>query len=159
MSLNLFIRLRDLAFQDPTLNAIFGPTMDSNKFRWFDRQLPQGQVGVLQNGKTCAIVQTVSQVTTNLHGKTMRNALTQDRVQISIADPNPTTASNAAAAVQNFLDTANFWQNGAFASPRITDPSGTNVKLNQRGAFLTFQTGIPVPVEVLDYRIFNVEPS
>lgn len=153
--MSLFVRMRDLAFQDTTLNAIFGPTFDVNKFRWFDRQLPQGQIA---NG-TCAVVQTVSQVTTNLHGAVMRNPLTQERVQISIADPKPGKASDAAAAVCNFLDQANFWKNGAFASPRQVDPPGTNVKLNQRGAFITFQTDRPIPVEVLDYRIFNVDTA
>jgi hypothetical protein len=153
--MNLFTRMRDLAFQDATLNAIFGPTFDVNKFRVFDRQLPQGQIA---NG-TCAVVQTVSQVTTNLHTAPMRNPLTQERVQISIVDPKPAKASDAATAVCNFLDTANFWQNGAFASPRRTDPGGQNVKLNQRGAFMTYQTDRPIPVEVLDYRIFNVDTA
>ncbi len=153
MSLSLFVRMRDLAFQSTELQAFFGPTSDTNKFRFFDRQLPQGQIA----RGTCAVVQTVSQITTNLHNQPMRNRLTQDRVQISIADPSPTRASNAAAAICTFLDKANFWQNGAFASPRRTDPPGTNVKLNQRGDFITFQTATPIPVEVLDYRIFNVD--
>lgn len=153
--MDLFTRMRDLAFLDPTLNAIFGPTFDVNKFRWFDRQLPQGQIS---NG-TCAIVQTVSQVTTNFHGVPMRNSLTQDRVQISIADRNPRVASTAASAVSNFLDTANFWKNGAFASPRVVNGPGTNVKLNQRGSFITFQTDRPIPVEQLDYRIYNVDTA
>ena len=153
--MDLFTRLRDLAFLDPTLNAIFGPTFDVNKFRWFDRQLPQGQIA---NG-TCAVVQTVSQITTNLHNTPIRNPLTQDRVQISVVDKSPRVASSAAAAVCNFLDTANFWQNGAFASPRVANPPGTNIKLNQRGAFFSFQTDRPIPVEVLDYRIFNVDTA
>ena len=157
MSLSLFVRMRDLAFQDATLNTIFGPTFDANKFRWFNQQLPQGQVGTLPSGKTCAYIITVSQVTTNLHGATMRNPLNQPRMQIAVADPNPTTCDNAAEAVCNFLDTANFWQNGAFASPPRTDPSGTNVKLNQMGGFLTFKTGIPIPVVILDYRFMNVD--
>ena len=105
------------------------------------------------------MVQTISQITTNLHGAKMRNPLTQVRMQISIADPNPTVASNAAAAVANFLDTANFWQNGAFQSPPVTSPPGTNVMLNQMGAFYAFQTDRPIPVEILDYRIFSVDPS
>lgn len=159
MGLSLFIRMRDLAFQDPTLNGIFGPTMDSNKFRWFNTQLPQGQVGTLPGGKTCAFVLTVSQATYNLHGSVMRNPLNRPRVQIAIADPSPTKADDAAAAVCNFLDQANFVKNGAFASPPVTDPPGTNVKLSERGGFLTYQTGIPIPVVLLDYWIYNVNPT
>lgn len=153
MSLPLFVRMRDLMFLDATLQTYFGPTADTLKFRVFDRQLPQGQI---QRG-TCCTIQTVSQISTNLHGAVMRNALTQDRVQINVIDPNPTRASNAADAVCNFLDTANFVDNGAFASPvRVVTTPGTNIKLNQRGAFMTEQTERPIPVETLDYRIFTV---
>ncbi len=155
MGLSLFVRMRDLMFLDATLQTYFGPTSDTKKFRVFDRQLPQGQI----SQGTCATIQTVSQITTNLHGSPMRNPLTQDRVQINIIDKSPTRASNAADAVCNFLDKANFYDNGAFASPpvAVTTP-GQNVKLNQRGAFITEQTNIPIPVETLDYRIFNVNP-
>ena len=151
--LSLFIRMRDLMFLDATLQTYFGPTSDTRKFRVFDRQLPQGQLAL----GTCATAQTISQITGNLHNSPMRNPLTQVRMQISIVDPNPTRASNAAAAVAAFLDTANFWQNGAFQSPSVVSPNGTNILLNQMGGFATFQTDRPIPVEILDYRIFNVD--
>jgi hypothetical protein len=121
-----------LMFLDPTLQTYFGPTSDTLKFRVFDRQLPQGQISL----GTCATAQTISQITTNLHNRIMRNPLTQVRVQISVIDPNPTRASNAAAAVAAFLDTANFWQNGAFQSPSVSSPNGTNIMLNQMGALV-----------------------
>lgn len=154
MSLSLFVRMRDLMFLDATLQTYFGPTSDTLKFRVFDRQMPQGQI----SQGTCATIQTVSQLTRTQHGPRMRNALTGDRVQINVIDKNPTRASNAAEAVCNFLDTANFYLNGAFASPPRTDPPGQNVRLNQRGAFITEQTNIPIPVETLDYRISNINP-
>ena len=155
MSLSLFVRMRDLMFLDATLQTWFGPTSDVNKFRVFDRQLPPGQI---KPGKACATIQTVSQITTNLHGAKMRQNLTGDRVQINVIDTKPNRASDAADAVCNFLDTANFFTNGAFASPPRTDGPGQNVKLNQRGAFMTEQTDVPIPVETLDYRISNVNP-
>lgn len=155
MPINLFIRMRDLMFLDATMQSYFGPTSDTKKFRVFDRQLPQGQISI----GTCATIQTVSQITTNFHGPRMRNPLTGDRVQINVIDKNPTRASNAADAVCAFLDTANFVLNGPFSSPPVTDTTpGQNVKLNQRGAFITEQTNIPIPVEILDYRISNVTP-
>lgn len=156
---SLYLRMRDLAFQDSVLNAIFGPTFDSNKFRWFNQQLPQGQVGNLPLGKTCCFVISIGKITYNLHGAVMRNPLNQPRMQISVTNPDPTKASDAAEAVSKFLDKANFWKNGAFASPRVNDRPGTNVMLNQKGGFLSVQTAIPIPVEILDYRIWNVDPS
>lgn len=155
MSLSLFVKMRDLMFLDATLQTYFGPTSDTLKFRVFDRQLPPGQIA----RGTCCTIQTVSQITTALHGVPMNNPLTQDWVQINVIDPRPSRASDAAAAVQQFLDTANFVDNSAFSSPPVypTTP-GQNVKLNQRGAFYTDQTNVPIPVEQLDYRIFNVTP-
>lgn len=151
--MDLFVRMRDLAFQDPTLNAIFGPTFDANKFRWFRIQQMPGQ---LPKG-TCCTVNVVSTVFHNLHGVPMRNSLNEPRVDINIIDPNPLVASSAAEAVKLFMDFANFWQNGAFASPRRIDPPGTNALLNQRGSFLTVQTDRPIPVELLEYRVKNVD--
>ncbi len=156
MGLSLFVRMRDLMFLDPILQSYFGPTMDTLKFRVFDRQLPQGQITL----GTCAIIQTVSQITTNFHSNIIRNPFTQDRVQISVVDKNPTRAGNAADAVCSFLDTANFVDNGLFSSPPVADTTpGQNIKLNQRGAFITEQTNIPIPVEILDYRISTVTPG
>lgn len=151
--MDLFSRMRDLAFQDPALNAIFGPTFDVNKFRWFRIQLFQGQ---LPKG-TCCMVNIVSTIFHNVHGYPMRLRLNEPRVDINVVDPNPNVASDAAEAVKTFLDKANFWMNGAFASPRRNDPPGTNTLLNQRGTFWTFQTSRPIPVELLEYRIMNVD--
>lgn len=151
---NLFIRMRELAFHDPTLNAIFGPTSDIKKFRWFDRQIPQGQI----DRGTCVAVQTVSQINSYTHSGRM--GYKQDRLQFDVADKVPTRASDAAAAIDAFLDHANFSQDAQFVSPpRVPGGPPPNFKLNQRGGFLSVQTGLPIPVESLDYRIGNIDLS
>lgn len=147
--MTLYAKMRQLAFQQASLRAFFGD--DLSTFRWFYIQVPLGMIGV----ETCARVITVSQITTNLHGVPMRNALTQDRIQIDVLDKRPSVAAAAADAIDQWLETADFVRNGAFQSPPILTLPGTNIKLNQRGG-LDYQTQRPTPVESLDYRVFNV---
>lgn len=149
--MSLFSRMKISAFSEPTLQAFFGT--DFATFRWFDTQLPQGKI---PQG-TCARLLSVSQITTYFHNG--RNPLTQDRVQIDVLDPNPEVAGNAAAAVSNWLDKANFVDNGQFLSPvRTNSGPPANFRLNQRGGVYPL-TDRAIPVTTLDYRIFNVEPS
>ncbi len=149
--MSLFARMKISAFSEPTLKAFFGT--DFSTFRWFDTQLPQGKIP----SGTCARLLSVSQITSYLHSG--RNPLTQDRVQLDVLDPDPEVAGSAAAAVSNWLDKANFVDNGAFLSPvRTSGGPPANFRLNQRGGVF-FATDRAIPVTTLDYRIFNVEPS
>jgi hypothetical protein len=149
--MSLFARMKISAFSEPTLQAFFGS--DFSAFRWFDTQLPQGKIPA----GTCARLLSVSQITTYLHNG--RNKMTQDRVQIDVLDPDPEVAGNAAAAVCNWLDKANFVDNGLLLSPpRTSGGPPANFRLNQRGGVYPL-TDRAIPVTTLDYRIFNVEVS
>jgi hypothetical protein len=148
--MSLFARMKISAFSEPTLQAFFGS--DFSTFRWFDTQLPQGKIP----SGTCVRLLSVSQITSYLHNG--RNPLIQDRVQIDVLDPNPEVTGNAAAAISNWLDKANFVDNGAFMSPIFTSRAPANFRLNQRGGVYPL-TDRAIPVTTLDYRIFNVEPS
>ena len=145
---SLFQRMRISAFSQPALQAFFGS--DYPTFRFFDRLLPQGQ----EKLGPCVRVTSVSQITTNL--KNGRNKLTEERMQIDVIDSDSVRASNAADAIDTWLDSANFADNRAFGSP-VTASGGPppNFKLNQRGGLYP-ATERMIPVESLDYRIFNV---
>jgi len=143
----LYSRMRLLAFQESTLRAFFGD--DLTTFRWFYIQVPAGIIGV----QTCARVLTVSQIVDNVHGVPMRKQLTQDRTQIDVLDKRPSVAAEAAAAIDAWLERADFARNSAFTSPAGNWP-GTNIKLNDRGG-LDYQTQRPTPVVSLEYRIWN----
>lgn len=145
---SLFARMRISAFSTPALQAYFGS--DFATFRFFDRLLPQGQ----EKLGACVRVTSVSQITDYLHNG--RNGLTQERMQIDVIDASPVVASNAAAAIDTWLDSANFVDNRQFASPVVASggPSA-NFKLNQRGGLYPAPE-LMIPVETLDYRIYNV---
>ncbi len=154
---SLFTRMRDLAFADPALNSIFGPTADINKFRWFFQQLPQNQISV----GPCVRVLTVSQRPA-FYSHNGRNPLKETRMQFDVVTPalNPDAADDAAEAINNFLDRANFADNRQFDSPpRKPHGPPPNFLLNQRGGFTTVGTKIPIPVSTLDYRILNIDPN
>ncbi len=149
--MSLFDRMKISAFTQPTLQAFLGSDFDT--FRFFDTQLPQGKI---PQG-TCVRVTSVSQITSYFHNG--RNALTFDRMQIDVLDRDRTIVSNAAAAIANWLDKANFVDNGPFLSPpRTSGGPPANFRLNQRGGVYPL-TDRAIPVTTLDYRIFNVEPS
>lgn len=145
---SLFQRMRISAFATPALQAFFGT--DYQTFRFFDRLLPQGK----EKLGACVRVTSISQITDYLHNG--RNGLTQERMQIDVIDADSVRASNAAAAIDTWLDSANFADNREFASPvRTSGGPPPNFKLNQRGGLYPAPE-LMIPVETLDYRIFNV---
>ncbi len=149
--MSLFDRMKISAFSQPTLQAFLGSDFDT--FRFFDTDLPQGKI---PQG-TCVRVTSISQITSYLHNG--RNALTFDRMQVDVLDQDKSVVSNAAAAVSDWLDKANFVDNGAFLSPpRTSGGPPANFRLNSRGGNYPF-TNRKIPMQILDYRIFNVEPS
>ncbi len=154
---SLFTRMRDLAFADPTLNGIFGPTTDINRFRWFFQQRPQRQISL----GPCVTVWSISQQPV-FYAHNGRSATKRTRLQFDVVTPNisPDAADNAAEAINNFLDHANFADNRQFDSPPKRPGSPPpNFLDNQRGGFASVLTGIPVTVTILDYRILNTDPN
>lgn len=149
--MNLYERMRLLAYQQPELQAYLGDVLAN--FRWFYIQVPLGLIGKY----SCVRVLTVSQQNVYLHGVPARNPLVVDRVQIDVLDPRPNTAARLARLIDAWLDTADFVNNSDLDSPPTNRP-GQNIKIGERGA-LDFQTEPPVPVVSLEYRIFNVLPS
>lgn len=147
--MTLTTKIRTAAFMQASLRAFFGS--DFATFRIFDRQLKQGAIAT----GTCCIVTTVSEITTYLHPGP--NPLKMVRTQFDILDNDPDVAADAAAAICAWLNTgaANFIVNGMFASPTINAAGPSNYKLNQRGA-LWPTANRPVPMETLDFRIFDV---
>lgn len=145
---SLFQRMRISAFATPALQAFFGT--DYQTFRFFDRLLPQGQ----EKLGPCVRVTSVSQVSEYLHNG--RNQLTGDRMQIDVIDADSERASNAAAAIDTWLESANFVDNREFSSPvRSSGGPPANFKLNQRGGLYSAPERM-IPIETLDYRIYNV---
>jgi hypothetical protein len=151
MSADVVARMILMASADPVMQSIFGAPF--SEFRWFDRQLPPER---LQDG-TCARLTSVSQVTNYLHGGRPRNPLTYEWIQIDILDVNAAAAGAAAAAVDTWMETANLMSNAVLASPAGAPSTAANFKLNQRGGSFP-GTEPPIPVETLDYRIYNVQP-
>lgn len=147
MTLNT--KIRTAAFMQASLRAFFGD--DFATFRWYDRQMKQGALAI---GTVC-IVTTISEVTTYLHPGP--NPLRQVRTQFDVLDVDADRVANAAAAICAWLNTgaANFIENGMFASPQVNAAGPSNYKLNQRGSLWT-ETNRPVPMETLDYRVFDV---
>ncbi len=147
--MTLTTKIRTAAFMQSSLRAFFGD--DFATFRMFDRQMKQGALAI----GTCCIITTISEITTYLHPAP--NPLKMVRTQFDILDNDPDTAAEAAAAMCAWLNTgdANFMSNGMFTSPLVNDPGPSNFKLNQRGA-LWPTTNRPVPMETLDFRIFDV---
>lgn len=150
--MTLTTKIRTAAFAQASLRAFFGNDFNAKfGFRWYDRQLEQGALAV----GTCCIVTTISEVTTYLHP--LPNPLKQVRTQFDVLDVDPDVAADAAAAICAWLNTgaANFIDNGMFASPSVPGVGVSNFKLNQRGS-LWPTTNRPVPMETLDFRIFDV---
>lgn len=145
---SLFARMRLSAFATPALQFYLGTNWLT--FRFFDRLLPQG----FEKRGTSARVTNVSQVSEYLHNG--RNQLTAERVQIDVISADSGTAIDAAAAIDTWLDSANFVDNRAFASPvRASGGPPANFKLNQRGGLYPAPE-LMIPIETLDYRIYNV---
>ena len=147
--MNLITKIRTAAFMQASLRAYFGD--DFATFRMFDRQMKQGSLAI----GTCCIVTTISEITTYLHPGP--NPLRMVRTQFDVLDNDADIAANAATAICAWLNTgaANFMDNGMFTSPTNPSSGPSNFKLNQRGG-LWPTTNRPVPMETLDFRIFDV---
>lgn len=146
-------KLRTLAAASSALQAYFGTT----PFRWFDTQLPQGQI----SSGACVVVKRVSTVRT--YQQTGLQDLSQPRFQIDVLAPNtvnaeadPESGRAAAAAVITFLGTINLASTDQFGSPTITPPNFPNFVLNQRDG-MYFQLQPPCFVQSIDIRVFNLE--
>lgn len=147
------VKMRTLAQQDTALQTYFG---DSGIFRWFDRQLTPGYLKI---GKTCARVRRIATVRQYAHGTATRQPLSrleQPRFQIDVLDFDSERARSAAAAIIDWLGTADFSSDDQFASPPTSPTRHPNVVLNQR-ADMDFTLQPAAYVETLDIRIFCLE--
>lgn len=148
-------KLRTLAAQSATLSIFFG----TDPLRWFDTQLPPGQI----SSGCCAVIRRISTVRT-YEQRGIQN-LSQPRFQIDVLAPNtvnkqadPETGRAAAEAVIAFLSSINLATEDQFASPPITPPNYPNFVLNQRDG-LYFELQPPCFVQSIDVRVYNLEPE
>lgn len=149
-------KMRTLAQQDATLQAIFGEP--SGIFRMFDRQLTPGY---LKLGKTCARVRRISTVTIHSHetgSQRSDNQQQQPLFQIDVIDLDAERARAGASAIIDWLHTtADFSSDSQFGSPVTTPTRHPNFVTGQR-ADMEFTTQPPAYVETLTVRIFNYAP-
>lgn len=139
-------RMLTLAQRDATLQSFLeGPKI----FRWFDRQLLQGQI---QLG-ACLTVLRVSTMPMYAQGGGLATEWIRFQMDcMSLQDPE--IARALAAAVQTWFGTVSFFSAAQFQSPPTTPPSFPNFKIGQRSG-TKFELGDPVYVESLDYRVAN----
>ena len=149
----LIDRMKLSAFSNAGMRSFFGTDFDT--FRFFDQQLPTGEIA---KGTCLRVNASVSEAVNYLHNG--ENRLTMPRVQFDVLDVDPVRANQATAAVQAWLQTggANFVDNRWLTSPLSTSGRPSNFRLNTRSALEWRKTPQPVPVTCLDYRIYNVEP-
>lgn len=152
------IKLRTLAAANATLQGFFG----SSPFRWFDIQVPQGQLAA----GTCARLQRVS--TARLYAHRSLNPsgsqsasspllnLSFPRFQLDIIDQDTEAARQAAIAVINWLGGISLAQDNWLNSPPTTPPQFPCFLLNQRHGLYP-DTQPPLPVVTLDFRAYNFE--
>jgi hypothetical protein len=148
------VKIRTLAIASATLQTYFGEA--SGIFRWFDRQLPPGYI---PRG-TCARLRRVSTAFDYAHETSTRRAvsrLNRPLFQIDVLDTDPERARSAAAAITDWLAEVDFSSGAQFASPPTTPKRHPNAVVNQRPGMEPSVSPIPVYVETLDVRIFNLE--
>jgi hypothetical protein len=135
-----------LAQRDAGLQALLGgPTI----FRWFDRQLLQGQIDL----GPCVTVLRVS--TQSVYSQSGALANEWIRFQIDcLSLQDPTVARQLAFAVATWFGTVSFMSSAQFLSPPTTPPNFPNF-VNGPRAGLKAQLGKPVYVESLDCRVAN----
>ncbi len=78
------------------------------------------------------------------------------RFQIDVLDYDAERTRSAAAAIQDWLATADFSSNAQFSSPVTSPTKHPNFVLNQR-AGMEYRIDPPAYVETLDIRITNLE--
>ena len=140
-------KLRSLASANPTLQAFFG----TGPFRWFDTQLPPGYI----SRGTCARIFRVS--TIRHYNMAGLMDLSQPLFQCEVLDADSGRARAAAAAVIAWLGTIDCSTSDMWTSSPTTPPSHPVFVLNQRHT-IDFQLDPPVPVEQIDFRLWNLEP-
>lgn len=138
-------KLRTLASGDATLQVYL---LSAGDFRWFDQQMRQG--AAFPNV-------TVLRVST-IRDYTMGgiNPMSRIRFQIDVRDYSAETARAIAAAIIDFLRTADLASNAQFGCPATTPPQFPCFVLNQRGG-MDYQLQPPPYVQTLDIRVFNLE--
>lgn len=144
--MELEVKMRLLASNDPTLQGIFG----SSTFRWFGyAQLPQGYI----NKGTCVRVRRISTVSS--YAQEAPVSLEKIRMQFDCMDFNVDSAYAAAKAINAWLTgTADFMNPGQFQSPATGPRQHANYQSNQRIGIET-QLEREVYVVMTDFIIFN----
>lgn len=139
-------KMFSLAQQSAALRAFLaGPTI----FRWFDRQITQGQIQV---GPCVSLLRVSALYQYAQPGLLATEAILFQIDCLSLTDPE--VAKQLAFAVSQWLGTVSFMSNAQFTSPPTTPPNFPNFKISQRSG-LKEVLGTPVWVESLDYRIWN----
>ncbi len=82
--------------------------------------------------------------------------LSQPLMQIDVMDLDSETCITARDAVISWLGRVDFSTSEQFDSPTTTPQHFPNFVVNQRSG-LEYQTDVPIPVETIDVRIYNLE--
>lgn len=159
MSISCEMKLRILAQANAGLvAALTWPNIQgAPTFMWFDRQLAQGDIGKVSDGKACVTVQRISTQRTRFgnQGGPQQN-MSAPRLQINCVSYNAEQARELAAAVTSFMGSISLLNAGAFASPKTGPSQNPNFLLNERGGMLP-QLNPAAYTEIQDWRVINNE--
>ncbi len=146
--MDIYAKIRVLAQLDSTLVGLFG----TGPFRWFKQRLPPGYIDQ-------GLCVRVSKPTT-VFGYTQYGLMNLNKplMQIEVLGGDSNAVQAATIAVINWMGTVSFAETNDFDSPVSTPPHSPNFLLNRRsGMEAQVDPPGPVYVEILDFRIYNLE--
>lgn len=148
--MDIYAKIRTLAQLDPTLSALFFTPVP----RWFKQRL---QPGYITRG-LCVRVKRVSTVYGYTNAPAGLMNLNKPLIQIDVMGLDSTAVQAAAIAVINWMGTVSFASTNDFDSPATTPPNSPNFLVNRQSAEEA-QVDPPGPawVEILDFRVYNLE--
>lgn len=150
------LKLRMLAQQNAALvTALAGPPPAT--FLWMDRQVVQGDIGKISDGRSCVTVRRISTSRSFAanQGGPVQN-LSQVRLQIDCVSYNAEQARQVAALVTSFMRTISLLDPGEFGSPQTAPRQNPSWLLNERAGMMP-NLQPPAYVETQDWRVWNNE--
>ena len=121
----------------------------------FDRQLAQ----TYYKQGTCCELRRISTVRQYSHETPTNQSvlgLAQPRMEFRVIDLVADVAAQACGAIRDWLSTVDFSSNDQFGSPPVAAKRHPNFVLNEVDGFIP-ATNPPIPVQILDVRIFDLE--
>jgi hypothetical protein len=128
--------------------ALTWPNAQGNStFFWFDRQLVQGALGAIVDGRAAVTVQRISTKRDQANQGSLNTPMSSVWLQINCVSYNAEQARTVAQLVTNFMNGLTLL-GAANQAP--------NKLLNERAGML-FEIQPPAYVETQDWRVFNNE--